>query len=93
MSRGLRQVEPDDLSRVEATAVLAIAAYRVQHGRGPAWSLLFRALGWSSAEGKRRLSALERGGLVTFTPEPGSLDVPPPAARAALRKVRSDRHH
>ena len=79
-----RALRPD-----ECRAIVAIAAYRIKHGRGPSWRAVGRAVGWKPPELRDRLHPLQRAGLVRFTLwEPGSLDVTPEAPTIALRRLR-----
>lgn len=86
--RGRIEVNRQELRYDECIALIAIAAYWLQHSVGPPWRSVGRAAGWHLHNGELyvRLSALKRAGLVTFTREPRSLNVTAGAAARALRR-------
>jgi len=97
--------ELHDIDSVAAARlIIVVGAYRALHGRGPSWRRAARAAGWSwheerprpggplrSSELEGRMYALRRAGLITFSKEPGSLDVTPAGRRWALATLSPER--
>lgn len=75
------------LPRDERRVVLACELFWRQHGRGPAWNDLRRALRmWRPGELDELLWRLRRNGLVRFSSQPHSTRPTPAGLRAALEE-------
>jgi hypothetical protein len=74
-----------------ARLIILIAAYRAQHGTGPSWSIVSRAMGWSREETHTRLRLSLPDGVRWRHGDPGSLMVKKRGVEAAMLCVRAKR--
>lgn len=68
-----------DLDQAQRQRLLdLIAGHRAEHGTGPGWAVVREHMGWSKGQVEATLMQLRSQGVVSFTDEPGSLDVTTP---------------
>jgi hypothetical protein len=66
--------------------LIAVELYRRQHGRGPVWFEMRRALGLDWYEMTQVAWELRRNGLLYFSQETRSIRTTPAGLRAALER-------